>query len=41
MAYTGINLENLKSNNRSAILRLLNDQSALSRKDIAQALDQV
>ncbi len=38
MAYTGINLENLKSNNRSAILRLLNDQSALSRKDIAQAL---
>ena len=38
MAYTGINVGNLKNNNRSAILKLLNDQVAMSRKDIATAL---
>lgn len=38
MSYTGINLENVKRNNRSAILKLLNDQGAMSRKDIAAAL---
>ncbi|MCQ2442802.1 MAG: ROK family transcriptional regulator [Oscillospiraceae bacterium] len=38
MSYTGINLENVKNNNRSAILKLLNDQGAMSRKDIASAL---
>ena len=38
MAYTGINVGNLKNNNRSAILKLLNDQVAMSRKDIAAAL---
>ena len=38
MSYTGINLENVKTNNRSAILKLLNDQGAMSRKDIASAL---
>lgn len=35
MKYTGINLDNVKLNNRSAILRLLNDCGAMSRKDIA------
>ncbi|MCD8147682.1 MAG: winged helix-turn-helix domain-containing protein [Clostridiales bacterium] len=35
MSYSGINLENVKSFNRSAILKLLNDQGAMSRKDIA------
>ena len=38
VAYTGINVGNLKNNNRSAILKLLNDQVAMSRKDIAAAL---
>ena len=38
MAYTGINLENVKENNRSAILKLLNEQGAMSRKDLAEAL---
>lgn len=38
MAYTGINLENVKANNRSAILKLLNEQGAMSRKDLADAL---
>lgn len=38
MGYTGINLENVKVSNRSAILKLLNDQGAMSRKDIALAL---
>lgn len=38
MAYTGINLGNLKINNRSAILKLLNDRCAMSRKDIARTL---
>lgn len=35
MGYTGINLENVKVSNRSAILKLLNDHGAMSRKDIA------
>ncbi|MGN0159390.1 MAG: ROK family protein [Brotaphodocola sp.] len=38
MGYTGINLENVKLSNRSAILKLLNDQGAMSRKDIAMTL---
>ena len=35
MGYTGINLGNVKISNRSAILKLLNDYGAMSRKDIA------
>ena len=35
MGYTGINLEIVKISNRSAILKLLNDHGAMSRKDIA------
>lgn len=38
MGYTGINLGNVRVENRSAILKLLNDQGAMSRKDIALAL---
>ena len=38
MAHTGINLENVKENNRSAILKLLNEQGAMSRKDLAEQL---
>lgn len=38
MVYTGINLENVKHSNRNAILKLLNDHGAMSRKDIATAL---
>lgn len=38
MGYTGINLGNVKVSNRSAILKLLNDCGAMSRKDIAGAL---
>ena len=38
MPYTGINQGGVKNNNRSAILKLLNDQGAMSRKDIAAAL---
>ncbi len=38
LSYAGINLESVKNNNRSAILKLLNDQGAMSRKDIAAAL---
>lgn len=38
MAYTGINLGNVKENNRSAILKLLNEQGAMSRKDLAEKL---
>lgn len=34
----GINLENVKRNNRSAILKLLNARGSMSRKDIAAAL---
>ena len=35
MKYQGINLENVKSNNRSALLHILNNSGAMSRKDIA------
>ena len=38
MSYTGINQESVKNYNRSAILKLLNDQGAMSRKDIAATL---
>lgn len=38
LGYTGINLGNVKISNRSAILKLLNDQGAMSRKDIASTL---
>lgn len=38
MGYTGINLGNVKTSNRSAILKLLNDCGAMSRKDIAVKL---
>ena len=38
MSYTGINLESVKANNRSSILKLLNEQGPTSRKDLAQAL---
>jgi len=38
MRYQGINLENVKSSNRSSILRLLNNYGAMSRKDIAQKI---
>lgn len=38
MGYVGINLGSVKLNNRSMILRLLNDQGAMSRKDMAQRL---
>lgn len=38
MGYTGINLENVKMSNRSAILKLLNDHGSMSRKDIAVEL---
>ncbi|MCD8354912.1 MAG: ROK family transcriptional regulator [Clostridiales bacterium] len=38
MGYSGINLENVKSFNRSAILKLLNDQGEMSRKDLAVQL---
>lgn len=38
MEKTGINLENVKLNNRSAILKLLNARGPMSRKDIAAAL---
>lgn len=38
MEYTGINLGNVKVSNRSAILKLLNDQGPTSRKDIALSL---
>jgi len=38
MSYIGINLESVKANNRSSILKLLNEQGPTSRKDLAQAL---
>lgn len=38
MGYSGNNLKTVKANNRSAILRLLNDNGAMCRKDIAAAL---
>ena len=38
MSYTGINLESVKANNRSSILKLLNEQGTMSRKDLAAVL---
>lgn len=38
MVYSGINLGNVKTSNRSTILKLLNDCGAMSRKDIALEL---
>ena len=38
MSYQGINLENVKLQNRSSILRLINNNGAMSRKDIAEAV---
>lgn len=38
MGRTGINLENVKIRNKSAILSLLNRQGAMSRKDIAKII---
>ena len=38
MRYQGINLENVKLKNQSAVLRILNDRGAMSRKDIAEAM---
>ena len=38
MKYQGINLGNVKISNRSSILRLLNNNGAMSRKDIAEAV---
>lgn len=38
MTISGINLNNVKINNRTNILRILNSRGAMSRKDIAQAL---
>ena len=35
MAYNGLNLENVKNQNRSSILKLLNDHGPMSRKDIS------
>ena len=38
MAYSGLNLENVKNQNRSSILKLLNDHGPMSRKDISARL---
>lgn len=38
MGYSGINLESVKARNRTSILKLLNSQGAMSRKDIASVL---
>ena len=38
MAYSGINLENVKNQNRSAILKLLNDHGPMPRKDLSAQL---
>lgn len=38
MGRTGINLENVRIRNKSAILSLLNSQGAMSRKDIAKVV---
>ena len=38
MAYNGLNLENVKNQNRSSILKLLNDHGPMSRKDISARL---
>ena len=38
MRYQGINLENVKRKNQSAVLRILNDRGTMSRKDIATVM---
>ncbi len=38
MKYQGMNLENVKSRNQSAIIGLLYDHGPMSRKDIAEAV---
>lgn len=38
MGYKGINLENVRNKNKSSILKLLNDNGFMSRKDIADEL---
>lgn len=38
MPYSGINLENVKNQNRNAILKLLNDHGPMPRKDISAQL---
>lgn len=38
MKYTGINMSNVKAKNRSSLLYLLNNNGAMSRKDIAKSL---
>lgn len=38
MGYKGINLENVRNKNKSSILKLLNDNGYMSRKDIADVL---
>ena len=38
MPYNGINLENVKNQNRNAILKLLNDHGPMPRKDISAQL---
>ena len=36
--YQGMNLENVKNSNQSAVLRLLNNNGAMSRKDISESV---
>ena len=38
MRYTGLNAKDIKNFNRSALLNLLNDRGAVSRKDISEEL---
>lgn len=38
VGYSGINLGNVKTSNRSAILKLLNDRGPMSRRDISASL---
>ena len=35
MAYSGLNLGNVKNQNRSSILKLLNDHGPMPRKDLS------
>ena len=38
MAYSGLNLGNVKNQNRSSILKLLNDHGPMPRKDLSARL---
>lgn len=38
MAYNGLNLGNVKNQNRSSILKLLNDHGPMPRKDLSARL---